>query len=249
MQYRVNENDFIESLSNYYDSEGAESWEGFYDIDATKDNLHNFKRFQLALKKNQQGFDLIFINDRYKKYWSQGDVYASSNQTFCAKKNIELVTFHDIKNDKGERLEQALHHLYWEDNSFTIFKEPYSDHYMKVSALDWSDTVAFEEIKYREPSSKDLEAISFEVQSGVELMFWLSKIENETLTLDVTLHALEKSFTALQKTQLPLAEYHSVTQISFILTFLFAEQVRHEFGWRWVDVEYSKSPYIDGGGA
>lgn len=95
-------------------------------------------------------------------------------------------------------------------------------------------------IHFRQPSQEEVRSLNFEYQAGIELMFWLSKLEADTLTKDITLNALKAAFDSLNNiTEYPIAEYNSVWHATFGLSIVFAEELKREYGWEWVMVENS----------
>ena len=68
-------------------------------------------------------------------------------------------------------------------------------------------------IQFRNPRDEEIQSLKFEHQAGMELMFWLSKLEADTLSKDITLAALNNAFDSLNSiTRYPIAEYNSLTR-------------------------------------
>jgi len=100
--------------------------------------------------------------------------------------------------------------------------------------------IPISDVVYRKASQEEIKTLDFEYQAGMELMFWLSKSEADTLTNDITLEILKDAFDALNKTtDFPIADYNSVWHATFGLAMVFAEQLRQDFGWEWVYIENS----------
>jgi hypothetical protein len=101
-------------------------------------------------------------------------------------------------------------------------------------------------IELRKTSQEEIQSLNSEYQAGMELMFWLSKLEADTLRKDITLGALQDAFDSLNRiTEYPIAEYNSVWHATFGLSIVFAEELRHDYGWEWVMIE--DSPMLDVG--
>ncbi|WP_028981664.1 hypothetical protein [Sporocytophaga myxococcoides] len=100
--------------------------------------------------------------------------------------------------------------------------------------------IPISDLDYRKPNQEEIATLDFEYQAGMELMFWLSKSEEDTLTKDITLSNLKDAIDALNRTtEFPIADYNSVWHATFGLAIVFAEQLRQDFGWEWVYIENS----------
>jgi len=143
----------VESLGRYFESSEAKSWEGFYDIDVSQQNARTFKRFQLALKRSQQGFDVFFMeaeNFGLRKAWSQGDVYASSTEMFKQEIDIEITLFE--ARGSGEKVPVS-YLFHWKSDGFTISsigtKRVCRDHFRRIVQLNLLGDIAFSAIDFK----------------------------------------------------------------------------------------------------
>ena len=106
--------------------------------------------------------------------------------------------------------------------------------------------IPLSQLEYRVPNQEESQSLNVEYQGGMELMFWLSNLEADTLTKDITLKALQDAFDSLNNVkEYPIAEYNSVWHATFGLAIVFAEQIKYDFGWKWIMI--SKSPKVDVG--
>lgn len=109
-------------------------------------------------------------------------------------------------------------------------------------ALHTTVEVPLTSIVYRKPTNEEIRSLDFEYQGGLELMYWLSKLEADTLTKEITLQALKDAFDGLNATtEYPIAEYNSVWHATFGLSIVFAELLKYEAGWEWVMIENSST--------
>lgn len=127
-----------------------------------------------------------------------------------------------------------------EENGIQIISDSkrYIDHYKKVDKEYLSNDFLMSEISIRKPIHEEAQSLDFEYQAGMELMFWLSKLQANELTKEITLNSLEKAIDSLNQTpEYPIAKYNSVWHATFGLAIVFAEQLRYEHKWEWVMTE------------
>ena len=244
------ENDFISEFNEYLKCKETDTIEGYYNIDVSKENSHAFKRFIVALKKTHEAIVLYFIDAQCygaRKYWKSGDVYALTEVSDFNSDTIDIF-LNEVRGD-GNKVPTEYDFKVGE-NTFQLItkggKRKYIDHFIKIDPNQISRDFPFSKIQFRIPNHEENQSLDSEYQSGLELMFWLSKLEAKKLDTDLILQSLNVAFDSLTNTKnYPIAEYNGVWHATFGLSVVFANIIKNEFGWEWIYVE--KSSDIDVG--
>ncbi len=241
-------NDFIDEFNEYLKTNQPDTVEGYSNIDASKENMHGFKRFVVALKKTDKTFVLYFIDALCYgggKYWKTGDIYAITDSLDIVNDTIAIY-LNEVRG-KGEKV-PIEYYLKFCDSSFQLIttKGKYIDHFIKIAPDQISKDVSFSEIKYRKPNHEENKLLNLEYKSGLELTFWLSKLNVKKTDNDLILKSLNLAFKSLNNTKdYPIAEYNNVWHATFGLSVVFANILISEFNWQWIYVEESSD--IDAG--
>lgn len=96
MAQEINKSKYIDKLNTYFNSTTSGKHEGFYCIDNTKQNMHVFKKFILALIEKKGRLELQFIDSEcfgYSSSWKTSDVYAECSNLTNLNDTLELTVF------------------------------------------------------------------------------------------------------------------------------------------------------------
>ncbi len=235
-------NNFVAEFDEYLKNKPKDTVEGYYNIDASKENMLVFKRFIVALKKTDKAFILYFIDAQCyggRKYWQTGDVYAITESLGMVNNTIEI--FLNEAQGNGDKVPTE-YDLKFCNNSFQLItkKGKYINHFIKITPNQISKDISFSEIKHRIPNHEEVQLLDFEYKSGLNLTFWLSKLDTKPIDNKLILESLNSAFKSLNNiTEYPIAEYNSVWHATFGLSVVFANILVHEFNWQWIYVEES----------